>query len=54
MERKSLVERNRIRKLRRARRIHRYITAARDAVSVGVSMGVAFVAVWFFIGVLCG
>lgn len=53
MEKKSLVERNRIRKLRRARRIHRYLVLLKDGVSVGMSMGVAFATAWAFV-VLCG
>lgn len=51
---KSFVERNRIRRLQRARRLHRSIKTVKDIVSSAMSVGVAMATVWLVAAVLCG
>lgn len=54
MGKKTFVERNRIRKLKRARRLHRSMKAVKDIVSSAMSVGVAMATVWLVAAVLCG
>lgn len=51
---KSFVERNRIRRLKRARRLHRSIHTIKNIVSSAMSVGVAMATVWLVAAVLCG
>ena len=51
---KSFVERNRIRRLQRARRLHRSINTVKGIVSSALSMGIAMATVWLVAAVLCG
>ena len=51
---KSVVERNRVRRLQRARRLHRSMKAVKDIVSSAMSVGVAMATVWLVAAVLCG
>ena len=51
---KSFVERNRIRRLQRARRLHRSMKAVKDIVSSAMSVGFAMATVWLVAAVLCG
>ncbi len=50
MGKKTFVERNRIRKLKRARRLHRSMKVVSSAMSVGIAMAT----VWLVAAVLCG
>ena len=51
---KSFVERNRIRRLQRARRLHRSMKAVKGIVSSAMSVGIAMATVWLVAAVLCG
>lgn len=51
---KTFVERNRIRRLQRARRLHRSMEAFKNIVSSAMSVGVAMATVWLVAAVLCG
>ena len=51
---KSFVERNRVRRLQRARRLHRSINTVKNIVSSAMSVGVAMAMVWLVAAVLCG
>ena len=51
---KSFVERNRVRRLKRARRLHRSMKAVKGIVSSAMSVGIAMATVWLVAAVLCG
>lgn len=50
---KSFVERSRIRRLQRARRLHRSIKTVKDIVSSAMGLGLAMATVWLVAAVLC-